>query len=355
MADRRAPPGTADAARTISCLPKRFADLREPVLMATADGRIIGFNAAASDLFGDPARLDGRSMQELLPFVGGSSAADGHATWEGRIEGAAPGTLDVRVTRTRLCGIGRPHMDLYVVQGDPQDDAANQSRERVLTGVAHELRGPLSVLENSLDILASEHGTLSVGDIDRMLQSARRSVVGLRDLMDDLLTAGSLQAGEFRVHPQAVALSAIVEDALVAIQPLAAMREQRIESDLARDVCHVLADRRSVRRVMAHLLRNASQYSPAGEHIRVRAERADDRVRVTVDDRGPGIPAEQRAGLFERFYRVRPGYEEPGIGLGLAIAKGIIEAHGGSIGVETRVNVGTSVWFTLPEARGPGL
>ena len=246
-------------------------------------------------------------------------------------------------------------MDLYVVQGDPQDDAANQSRERVLTGVAHELRGPLSVLENSLDILASEHGTLSVGDIDRMLQPARRSVVGLRDLMDDLLIAGSIQAGEFRVHQQAVSLSAIVEDAILVIQPLVVMREQRIESDLAHDACHVLADRRSVRRVMAHLLKNASQYSPAGERIRVRGERADDRVRVTVDDRGPGIPAEQRAGLFERFYRVRPGYEEPGIGLGLAIAKGIIEAHGGSIGVETRVNVGTSVWFTLPEARGPGL
>jgi signal transduction histidine kinase len=247
------------------------------------------------------------------------------------------------------------NMDVYVVHSDSQDDAANRSRERFLTGVAHELRGPLSVLENSLDILASEHGALSAVDIDRMLQSARRSVVGLRDLMDDLITAGSLQAGEFRVHPQAVALSAIVEDALLAIRPLAAMREQRIESDLACDVGHVLADRRSVRRVMAHLLRNASQYSPAGERIGVRAERADERVRVTVDDRGPGIRSEQRAGLFDRFYRVRPGYEEPGIGLGLAIAKGIIEAHGGSIGVETRVNAGTSVWFTLPEARGLGL
>jgi signal transduction histidine kinase len=246
-------------------------------------------------------------------------------------------------------------MDVYVVHGDPRDDAANRSRERVLTGVAHELRGPLSVLENSLSILAAEHGALSAADIDRMLQSARRSVVGLRDLMDDLLTAGSIQAGDFRVYPQSVALSAIVEDALQAVQPLISMREQFIESDLAPDITDVLADRRSVRRVMAHLLRNASQYSPAGERIRMRAERADGRVRVAVDDRGPGIPSEQRAGLFERFYRVRPGYEEPGIGLGLAIAKGIIEAHGGSIGVETRVNLGTSVWFTLPEAREPGL
>jgi signal transduction histidine kinase len=133
------------------------------------------------------------------------------------------------------------------------------------------------------------------------------------------------------------------------------MREQRIECDLAHDFSHVLADRRSVRQVMAHLLRNASQYHPAGQLIRVRAGRADGRVHVTVDNRRTGIPAERRAGRFERFDRVRPGYDDPGIGLGLAIAKGIIEAHGRSVAVETRMNVGTSVWFRLPEARVPGL
>jgi signal transduction histidine kinase len=115
----------------------------------------------------------------------------------------------------------------------------------------------------------------------------------------------------------------------------------------------VLANRPYTRQVLTHLLRNASKYSPAGEPIRVRAERTGGHVRVTVEDRGPGIAAEQQAGLFERFYRVRAGYDEPGIGLGLAIAKGIIEAHGGSIGIESQIGVGTSVWFTLPEAREP--
>jgi len=117
----------------------------------------------------------------------------------------------------------------------------------------------------------------------------------------------------------------------------------------------MLADRRSVRQAMAHLLRNASQYRPARQPIRVWTGRADGRVRVTVDNRCPGIPAERRASHFERFYRVRLGYDEPGIGLGLAIAKGIIEAHGGSVAVETQMNVGTSIWFRLPEARVPGL
>src|SRR5205807_852800 len=104
---------------------------------------------------------------------------------------------------------------------------------------------------------------------------------------------------------------------------------------------------------LSNLLANASKYSPDSEAISVHAVRSDRMVRISVADHGPGIPSEQRAGLFERFYRVRPWNEEPGIGLGLAIAKGIVEAHGGAIGVETEVGVGTSVWFTLPLAVAP--
>jgi signal transduction histidine kinase len=73
-------------------------------------------------------------------------------------------------------------------------------------------------------------------------------------------------------------------------------------------------------------------------------------VRISVEDHGPGIPAEQQAGLFERFYRVRSDTDSPGVGLGLAIAKGIVEAHGGSIGIDSEVGSGTRVWFTLPSA-----
>jgi signal transduction histidine kinase len=97
-------------------------------------------------------------------------------------------------------------------------------------------------------------------------------------------------------------------------------------------------------------LTNASKYSPEHSIIRIRAEPAGTMLRISVEDQGPGIPPEHRAGLFERFYRVRADADAPGIGLGLAIAKGIVEAHGGNIGVESEVGRGTRVWFTLPSA-----
>jgi signal transduction histidine kinase len=84
--------------------------------------------------------------------------------------------------------------------------------------------------------------------------------------------------------------------------------------------------------------------------IRVVSGTTGNMVRIAVEDQGDGIPPEQQAGLFERFYRVRTDSDAPGVGLGLAIAKGIVEAHGGSIGIDSQVGTGTQVWFTLPAA-----
>jgi two-component system sensor histidine kinase VicK len=102
--------------------------------------------------------------------------------------------------------------------------------------------------------------------------------------------------------------------------------------------------------VLTNLLANASKYSPERSIIRVVARPAANMVRISVEDQGSGIAQEQQSGLFERFYRVRADTEVPGVGLRLAIAKGIVEAHGGSIGIDSELGSGTRVWFTLPAA-----
>jgi signal transduction histidine kinase len=109
-----------------------------------------------------------------------------------------------------------------------------------------------------------------------------------------------------------------------------------------------MADPRYARQVISNLVANASKYSPEATCIRIVASATVNMVRIAVGDQGPGIPREQRAGLFERFYRVRTDTDAPGVGLGLAIAKGIVEAHGGSIAIDSEVGAGTRVWFTLP-------
>ena len=176
----------------------------------------------------------------------------------------------------------------------------------------------------------------------------------MRTLMEDLLSAGSIQSGHFVVAPRNTDLQTIVNDALEIVNPSIESRGQRIELATPNDAPAVLADKRYARQVLTNLLANASKYSPEHSVIRLVVSNKANVVRVSVEDRGPGISPEQQAGLFERFYRVRADTDAPGVGLGLAIAKGIVEAHGGSIGIDSEVGSGTSVWFTLPKASRQG-
>jgi signal transduction histidine kinase len=172
----------------------------------------------------------------------------------------------------------------------------------------------------------------------------------MRALMEDLLSAGSIQSGHFVVAPRKVDLGDVVTDALEIVRPPIEGRGQRVEIDVPKDAAPVMADKRYARQVLSNLLVNASKYSPERSLIRVVARSMANMVRISVEDEGPGIAPEQQVGLFERFYRVRSDNDAPGVGLGLAIAKGIVEAHGGSIGIDSAPGNGTCVWFTLHNA-----
>src|SRR5262249_12764571 len=148
-------------------------------------------------------------------------------------------------------------------------------REQLLYCVAHELRGPLAVLDNALEMLSSDYAELSADEFGRLLASARRTATRLHGLMDDLLSAGSIQSGGFKVHSEPVQVAALGDDALDTVAAMIERRGQRIERVPAGERLTVLADARYAGRVLANLLSNASKYSPEGEVIRVRAEHAE--------------------------------------------------------------------------------
>jgi signal transduction histidine kinase len=330
--------------------PATFAALREPILTTSADGRIIECSAGAVALFG-PLDLLHRYIQDVLPFVTPpASQAEDHATWQGSITDAAGRTTDLDVSLTIVAERGQGTIGIYVVHDVSRYVELNRLREQLLYSVAHEVRGPLTALEWGLEVLAAEHETLPADERTRLLSSTRRTAQRVRTLMEDLLSAGSIRAGRFFVLPRRVSLSEIIEEALEAVNPLLTGRGQRLDLEMAPGPMYVLADARSIRQVLHNLLSNASKYSPENAVIQLRAEQCADNVRISVEDHGCGIPPEERVGLFERFYRARAGNEAPGIGLGLAIVKGIIDGHGGTIGLESEMGVGTTIQFTLPAA-----
>jgi signal transduction histidine kinase len=338
----------AEAARVEARHRALFAALREPIVTTTVAGWITGFNAAAAALFGKPASLYGRGVSDLLPFVPSPAERHGTATsWQGRWAEGSSRSLDLEVTLTEL-GEGTDQALVYVVHDVSHHAEVSRLREQLLYSMAHELRGPLTVLDNALEILSTDYAELTAEEFANLLQQARRTAGRLRTLTEDLLSAGSIQSGTFAVTPRPTELLRIVDDALEIVAPSTEARAQKVEVCLGSEPIWVLADHGYARQVLSNLLANASKYSPSHSLIRITAEHSGGTVRVAVEDQGPGIAPEHQPALFDRFYRVRMGNEEPGVGLGLAIAKGIVEAHGGSIGIESAVGSGTRVWFTLP-------
>jgi signal transduction histidine kinase len=327
-----------------------FGALRTPIITTTLGGRISGFNAAAVALLGSPARLYGRAIREVLPFA--ADCTPDQFEFQGRLADATGRSVDLEVSRTQLGGGGEPGAVIYVIHDISRHAEVNRLREQLLYSVAHELRGPLMILDNTLEILDTEYADLSAAEFGHLVASARRTAQRMRTLMEDLLSAGAIQSGNFVVAPRPTDLARLVNDALEIVSPALAAHGQHVEVCLPARAHSIMADPRYARQVLTNLLTNASKYGPPDSTVRIKTTQMAKMVRISVEDQGPGIPPERRAGLFERFYRIRDASDEPGIGLGLAIAKGIVEAHGGSMGVDSEVGRGTSVWFTLPTAAG---
>lgn len=330
-----------------------IAVLRDPVLVTDAAGVVGEGNAAAASLFGGTEAVRGRAISDLLPFLPPPDQAD-DGPWYGAITNAAGQTLDLAVTRAKPPGDQRGSGRVFIVHDVSRHTALSRLREQLLHDVAHELRTPLSVLDLMLAGLTERFAEMSAEEYSEMLRKGRASSRRLRDLTDNMLSAASIQSGHFVVSPQPVTAGEIVQEASDATELVLDGRGQSIAFHVKQSDITVLADRAFIAQVLTNLLDNASKYGPAGSTIGLQVAAEGESARFEVSDRGPGIPTEQQVGLFERFYRSRPRGATPGVGLGLGIAKGIVEAHGGTIGVHSAPGEGTRVWFTLPRARSDG-
>jgi PAS domain S-box-containing protein len=239
-----------------------------------------------------------------------------------------------------------------------EEEAVHRLLGHFLANVAHEFRTPLAAVAASVELLLDQAPDLTVAELGELLISLHLGVLGLQTLVDNLLESASIEAGHFRVSPRPSDLSEIIAEAIRTTQPLLDKRSQRLMVELPAAIPVVQADPRRTIQVLVNLLSNASKYGPDEAEIAVSALVNKERVRVTVADRGPGIPPEYRQDLFRRFRRPgRPASDctasprddaQYGAGLGLSVVKAVIEAHGGEVGVDDRPGGGSLFWFTLP-------
>lgn len=226
---------------------------------------------------------------------------------------------------------------------------STRAREEILAVVSHELRNPLQAITVLVDTLLQWLPPESWRDRERrQLESVRDVSRQMSRLVQDLLDVTRIEAGHFSVRPDRETLGEIVDEALQMLRPIADRENVRLEVRVADRAGAVLADRQRVIQVIGNLVGNAIRVSPGGATVSLDAEISGPEVMFRVSDAGPGIPREDVPHLFKRFWRPdRAG--GLGAGLGLAIARGIVEAHGGRIDVETGPR-GSTFWFTVPTA-----
>ena len=219
-------------------------------------------------------------------------------------------------------------------------EASESARRRLLADVSHELRTPLSIVQGSLEALLDGVHPADEAHLRAILEESRI----LSRLVEDLRTLSLAEAGALALHRESTDLAALVRESVRALGAEAARAGVALEASgteaLAADVDPV-----RVREVVANLVNNALRYTPRGGRVTVDVARDDGAVAIAVRDTGTGIPSESLGHVFDRFYK---SPESRGAGLGLAIAKDLVEAHGGRITARSELGRGTEIRFTLP-------
>ena len=231
-----------------------------------------------------------------------------------------------------------------------QAQRAIRARENLLAVVSHDLRNHLGVIVTSLAILTITLQAKNVNKSRDQLARAQRLADRMRRLVDDLLDTSSIEAGRFAIEPQRHTVASLVSEALDAVHPLAASKSLCLKCELPPGLPAVFADAARLQQVFANLLGNAVKFTPEGGTIAVRAEPANDMVTLSVTDTGSGIGEHELPYVFDRFWKTERT-ARLGTGLGLFLAKSIVEAHGGTIGVASHVGHGSTFFFTLPVAQ----
>ncbi|NOY27419.1 MAG: response regulator, partial [Oligoflexia bacterium] len=239
----------------------------------------------------------------------------------------------------------------HLQQALTQIQVQEEMKSVFFANISHELRSPLTLILGPVqDMLASTPR----GPVARKLSAVEQNAQRLLQLIDDLLDLSKLDAGRLRLKLTTFDLGALVDNHVERTRPGAESRKLRLQVEVPTALPPVLGDEHRIEMVLSNLVGNAMKYTPAGGWIAVRIVHIDGALRVDVQDDGPGIPPEQVAQVFDRFFQAHEsqGRSIGGVGIGLSLARQLVELHGGEISLHSTLGQGSTFSFTLPLGKG---
>jgi NtrC-family two-component system sensor histidine kinase KinB len=337
--------------------------LADPVLLLDAGGGLQGANRAAGVLLGvdadgeDPfARVDPAIRALIDRLRGHLLAGKGPYVPKGFEEStrlpAGPDGERVFLPRgTPIYGeSGAVAGGAIVLQDITRLFRFDQLKNDLVATVAHEFRTPLTSLRMALHLCTEEVVGPLTSKQAELLFAAREDCERLQLIVDELLNLSRIESGTIELRRRRVDPGSLAAAAADVHRAAAQQRGVTINDEARPGLPQVFVDADRLQLVFSNLLTNAIRFAPAGSEIVVRARvERPDRIRFEISDQGPGIPRAHQQGLFEKFFRV-PGSPEGGSGLGLYIAKSVVQAHGGEIGIDSDAGQGATFWFEVPVA-----
>ncbi len=230
-----------------------------------------------------------------------------------------------------------------------------RQKDEFFANISHDLRTPLAAIKASIGVVLANEPSETPPPLQRMFSNVDQAADEMSRLVDDILELTRLRSGRVQLRPLRVDFREIAERAARAIEPVAASRQQTVVVDVPRERVRAPADAERLSRALMNLLTNAHKYGREGGRIRVLVRQAEEEALLGVEDDGPGIPEADQERIFDRFYRSESlaTRRTPGSGLGLPIARAMVELHGGRIWVESAPGVSTTFWIAIPGAGVP--
>lgn len=338
-------------------------NVADAILMVASDGTVLQANPAAARLFGyEENELVGSTLQQLMPAVPqaqlqtllrDAKQSAGHATTTPlrELEGRSKNQTSVPIEMA-LSALPRAEPETFIAVC--RDITARRRVDRLkrefVATVSHELRTPLTSISGSLDLLVSEQFVSLPGPVRDLLLIAHRNSKRLAELINDLLDIEQISRGQLTLFLEDINVKDKLEHVLSAIEPYAQTLGVSLQPLPCDPSWQVRADRKRLHQVLTNLLSNAIKYSPRGGQVTVRTHCHDNRLRISVEDQGPGVPKEFEARLFQQFSRADSSDHRRvgGTGLGLAISKELIERMQGEIGYQPLQPHGACFYIELP-------
>jgi PAS domain S-box-containing protein len=343
----------------------------DAIICIDSDQKITLFNEGAEQIFGwTTEEVLGKPLELLLP----ERIRDGHRAHVERFR-AAPERARKMGQRREISGlrrngeefpaeaaISKASMGNSVVFSVVLRDVTEQmelhkrlqravrARDETVGVVAHDLRNPVSAIKMLSHALLGRGNSAGLPpDTTEQLQLIREAAVQMDRLIKDLLDVVRAEAGQLHVETQPVTTMALLDGALRTLRPLVQQAGLTLKADFPATLPVVKADPERIGQVLSNLVGNAIKFAPPSGRITITAEERDGAVEVAVSDTGSGISADHLPNIFDRFWQSQESsIRTKGAGLGLPIARGIVEAHGGRMSVESVAGKGATFRFTLP-------